>query len=49
LRRAQFGRRSERIGEDQIELALEDVETQHGTEDAAAEKTGDIIRTLSIR
>ncbi|MDX2289108.1 MAG: IS66 family transposase [Hyphomicrobiaceae bacterium] len=44
LRRAQFGRRSERISEAQIELALEDVETQHGTEDAAAEKTSDIIR-----
>jgi len=44
LRRAQFGRRSERISEAQIELALEDVETQYGTEDAAAEKTSDIIR-----
>jgi transposase len=44
LRRAQFGRRSERISEDQIELALEDVETQHGTEDASAEKSRDSIR-----
>ena len=44
LRRAQFGRRSERIGDEQIELALEDVETQHGVEDAAAEKACSIIR-----
>ena len=50
LRRAQFGRRSERgVGakrfeEDQIELALEDVETQHGTEDAAAEKADTVVR-----
>jgi hypothetical protein len=44
LRRAQFGRRSERISEDQIELALEDVETQHGIEDAAAENGSDIIK-----
>src|SRR6476619_5289163 len=49
LRRAQFGRRSERISEDQIELALEDVETQHGTEDAAAEKTSDIIRSEATK
>lgn len=44
LRRAQFGRRSERIDEEQIELALEDVETHHGTEDAAVEKADTIIR-----
>ncbi len=44
LRRAQFGRRSERISDDQIELALEDVETQHGAEDAAAEKVEAIVR-----
>jgi Transposase C of IS166 homeodomain/zinc-finger binding domain of transposase IS66 len=49
LRRAQFGRRSERISEDQIELALEDVETQHGTEDAAAEKSRDIIRSEATK
>jgi transposase len=44
LRRAQFGRRSERIGDEQIELALEDVETQHGVEDAAAEKACNIVK-----
>lgn len=37
LRRAQFGRRSERISDDQIELALEDVETSFGVEDAGIE------------
>jgi len=49
LRRAQFGRRSERISEDQIELALEDVESQHGIEDAAAEKSHDITRSEATK
>ncbi len=44
LRRAQYGRRSERISDEQIELALEDVETQDGTEDAAAEKTNTVVK-----
>lgn len=44
LRRAQFGRRSERIADDQIELALEDVETQHGAEDAAAETADTVVK-----
>ncbi len=44
LRRAQFGRRSERVNDEQIELALEDVETQHGTEDAAAETADAIVK-----
>ena len=44
LRRAQFGRRSERISEEQIELALDDVETSFGVEDAAAEKAETIVR-----
>jgi hypothetical protein len=44
LRRAQFGRRSERIDEDQIELALEDVETAFAAEDAAAERHNEIIK-----
>lgn len=44
LRRAQFGRRSERIADNQIELALEDVETQHGAEDAAAEKADTVVK-----
>lgn len=44
LRRAQFGRRSERVNDEQIELALEDVETQHGAEDAAAEKADTLVK-----
>jgi transposase len=38
LRRAQFGRKSERLESDQIELALEDVKTAMAVEDAAVEK-----------
>ena len=38
LRRTQFGRKSERLDADQIELALEDVQTALAAEDAAAEK-----------
>jgi transposase len=49
LRRAQFGRRSERITEDQIELALEDVETQFGTDDAASEKADTIVKAEGAR
>lgn len=44
LRRAQFGRRSEKIDADQIEMALEDIETQHGAEDAAAETAEPIVK-----
>ena len=44
LRRAQFCRRSEKIDADQIELALEDIETQHGAEDAAAEAAEPIVK-----
>jgi transposase len=49
LRRAQFGRRSERIGDEQIELALEDIETDHGHTDAAAEAAGAIARREGIK
>ena len=49
LRRAQFGRRSERISDEQIELALEDVETQHGTEDAGAETANIIVKAESTK
>ena len=44
LRRAQFGRRSEKISDDQTELALEDVETAFGAEDAATEEAEPIAR-----
>jgi len=49
LRRAQFGRRSERISEDQIELALEDVEAGLGAEDAAAEKASSAARCEGVK
>jgi transposase len=38
LQRAQFGRRSEQLDPDQIELALEDIETTIAKEDAQADK-----------
>jgi len=48
LRRAQFGRRSERITDDQMALALEDVETALGVEDAAAEKRHESVKEQGI-
>jgi transposase len=44
LRRAQFGAKSERISDDQMNLALEDVETELGAEDAKAEARNAIIK-----
>jgi hypothetical protein len=49
LRRAQFGCRSEHISDEQIELALEDVETQHGVEDAGTEKADAIIKAEGVK
>ena len=49
LRRAHFGRRSERISDEQIELALEDVETQDGAEDAGAEKADTIVKAEGVK
>lgn len=40
LQRAQFGRRSERLDPDQIQLALEDTETARAEREAEEEKTG---------
>ena len=48
LRRAQFGRKSERISTEQMALALEDVETSFGAEDAAAEKNNEIVRREGV-
>jgi transposase len=48
LRRAQFGRKSERISAEQMALALEDVETTLGAEDATAEKQNAIVRREGI-
>jgi transposase len=44
LRRARFGRSSERITDDQLNLALEDTETGVGAEDAKAEKQNGIVK-----
>lgn len=50
LRRTQFGRSSERIiGDDQFNLALEDVETGHGADDAKAEKANDIVKREGVK
>jgi transposase len=49
LRRARFGRSSERIDDDQIELALEDVETAFAVEDAAAETHNETIKAGSAK
>jgi transposase len=48
LRRAQFGRKSERISTEQMALALEDVETAFGAEDAVAEKNNEIVRREGV-
>jgi transposase len=44
LRRGRFGRSSERLTEEQINLALEDVETGIAAEDAKAEKQSEAAR-----
>ena len=49
LRRAHFGRSSERLNEDQIALALEDIETGLAAEDAKAEKQSDIVSRQSAK
>jgi len=48
LRRAQFGRKSERISTEQMALALEEVETAFGAEDAVAEKKSEIARREGV-
>jgi transposase len=44
LRRSHFGRSSEKISEDQLNLALEDVQTGFAAENAQAEKANDIVK-----
>jgi transposase len=44
LRRAHFGRSSEKINEDQLNLALDDVQTGFAAENAKAEKANDIVK-----
>lgn len=48
LRRARFGRSSERIDDDQLNLALEDVETAFAVEDAKAEKANKSRRCTAV-
>lgn len=48
LRRARFGRSSERITDDQLNLALEDVETAFAVEDAKAEEASDVTRRDAV-
>src|ERR1700687_4079528 len=45
LRRAQFGRRSERLDPDQLQLAIEDLETAVAAEDAEHDKTAQSVET----
>src|SRR5258705_11985789 len=42
LRRAQFGRKSERLDPEQLQLAIEDLETAVAAEDAEQDKTAPI-------
>src|ERR1700693_1258574 len=42
LRRAQFGRKSERLDPEQLQLAIEDLETAVAVEDAEQDKTAPI-------
>jgi transposase len=48
LRRAQFGRSSERITDDQLNLALEDVEVAMAAEDRQAENAHAIVKEQGV-
>ena len=45
MRRAMYGRRSERIDDDQLKLALEALETEHAKTEAEAEKADPALKT----
>ena len=45
MRRAMFGRRSEKIDDDQLKLALEALETEHAKAEAHAEKTDPALKS----
>ena len=49
MRRALFGRRSERIDDKQLALALEALETEHAKIEAEAEKTNPALKTERTR
>jgi septal ring factor EnvC (AmiA/AmiB activator) len=46
IRRAHFGRKSERINDDQLALALEDLETELAKDEAKDEKANPQLRTV---
>ena len=46
MRRAMYGRRSERIDDDQLALALEALETEYAKTESQAEKADDAIGTM---
>lgn len=48
IRRAHFGRKSERISDDQLALALEDLETMLAKAEAAEEKTDPAVKTARV-
>jgi transposase len=49
MRRAMFGRRSERIDDNQLALALEALETEHAKVEAQAEKADPALKTARAR
>src|SRR5467141_1640737 len=49
MRRALYGRRSERIDDNQLALALEALETEHAKTEAEAEKTNPALKTERTR
>src|SRR5215831_19557118 len=48
IRRAHFGRKSERISDDQLALALEELETTFAKAEAAEEKTDPAVKTARV-
>src|SRR5262249_2343909 len=49
MRRARFGRRSERIDDDQLALALEALETEHAKTEAETENADPALKTERTR
>ncbi|MEQ1517892.1 MAG: IS66 family transposase [Usitatibacteraceae bacterium] len=49
LRRAHFGRSSEKISDDQLNLALDDVQTGFAVENAKAENANEIIKGHAVK
>jgi transposase len=46
IRRAHFGRKSERISDDQLALALEDLEAAHANDEAKDEKVDPALKLM---